>query len=336
MERTPLPPRAPAVARSARVLPVVAAAALLVISAAAEVARWVALGDRLTSFRFHCVLASPLVLALCVWQRRRGWAAITAIVLVANSAAVAPLYLAGTPAADPDSPRLRVAHVNAQSGPLSIDALSAFLRAEHPDVMVVLDPDAGWVDRVGDATLPLDVVYPLPGDRGRARVLVLASVPVRDVGLPGPGALPGDDGLPGSSVAMTLDTLGTPVRLLALHTTSPTTPGRLRQRDRQLRAATHWITAQDLPVVVVGDFNATPWSHRFRRMLAGTDLVDSGRGRGYRPTWPSILGFAGIPIDHALHDRSLAIARRELGPDMGSQHRSLVVDVALARDGGND
>lgn len=33
-----------------------------------------------------------------------------------------------------------------------------------------------------------------------------------------------------------------------------------------------------------------------------------------------------IPIDHALHDRSLEVISRETGPPLGSAHHSLTVE----------
>ena len=40
------------------------------------------------------------------------------------------------------------------------------------------------------------------------------------------------------------------------------------------------------------------------------------------------LGPLGIPIDHLLHSAELQIVDRRTGPDVGSDHRGLVVDIA--------
>ncbi|MCB9898366.1 MAG: endonuclease/exonuclease/phosphatase family protein [Planctomycetes bacterium] len=46
-------------------------------------------------------------------------------------------------------------------------------------------------------------------------------------------------------------------------------------------------------VAIVGDLNDTPWSTRFAELLTRTGLVDSGRGRGWQPSfpaWPQAMG----------------------------------------------
>jgi endonuclease/exonuclease/phosphatase (EEP) superfamily protein YafD len=76
---------------------------------------------------------------------------------------------------------------------------------------------------------------------------------------------------------------------------------------------------------VVGDLNATPWSSGLR--------IATASGLGFRslqpawtPTWQAGSVFA-IPIDHALGTAPLVITRRMVGPDLGSDHRPLVVSV---------
>ncbi len=56
--------------------------------------------------------------------------------------------------------------------------------------------------------------------------------------------------------------------------------------------------------IVVGDFNATPWSPVIKSLLADTNLQDARIGFGkfpfFTPTWNAHLPIFKIPIDHAL------------------------------------
>ena len=80
----------------------------------------------------------------------------------------------------------------------------------------------------------------------------------------------------------------------------------------------------------MGDFNATPWSFPFRRLLSSTDLSNSARGYGLDLSYPANGNLlVRVPIDHLLFSGGLAVVDRRLGPAMGSDHFPLTVDLAL-------
>jgi len=60
-------------------------------------------------------------------------------------------------------------------------------------------------------------------------------------------------------------------------------------------------------------------------------LVNSQNGFGLAATWPTSLPISLIPLDHMLHSDSLTTVAREVGPDLGSDHKPLTVEVALAK-----
>ncbi len=74
---------------------------------------------------------------------------------------------------------------------------------------------------------------------------------------------------------------------------------------------------------------STPWSPHFRRLLRDSELRDVARGRGLSPTWyPTPLPL-GIPIDHVLVSDEIGVAQREVGPDLGSDHRAVRVELSF-------
>jgi endonuclease/exonuclease/phosphatase (EEP) superfamily protein YafD len=120
-----------------------------------------------------------------------------------------------------------------------------------------------------------------------------------------------------------------PIRILSVHPPSPTTGQKTTTRDEQLAGVAEWAAEQDLPVVVAGDLNASPWSHGYRP-LADSDLINSLEGFGPQASWPALLGPFGVPIDHLLHSAELTTVEREVGPSLGSEHRSVYITVARA------
>nr|WP_230978209.1 endonuclease/exonuclease/phosphatase family protein [Mangrovicoccus algicola] len=97
---------------------------------------------------------------------------------------------------------------------------------------------------------------------------------------------------------------------------------------------THQAATAPGPLVVVGDFNAAPWSKRLRKITTRCGL-DAPR----RPvaTWPARLGGAGIPIDLPL-TRGGAVLRSASawgGAALGSNHRGLLLDIGYLPGNGS-
>jgi endonuclease/exonuclease/phosphatase (EEP) superfamily protein YafD len=80
---------------------------------------------------------------------------------------------------------------------------------------------------------------------------------------------------------------------------------------------------------MIGDMNTTPWSASMRRAAA----IGVRRATGLTPTWPAVVGSTVlIPIDHVLASPHWTVVARKRGPHIGSDHRPVVVSLALRPD----
>ena len=254
-------------------------------------------------------------------------------VLAAATAVISGLTVAGTlmtdaPSARPDGDRITVGHLNAQSRAVDTVALGTYLERTQPDVFVVLDPLQSDVPGLRGATRGFEprVTGSEPGSAASyVRTVVLSRVPVSGVDHPQ------DDAFGSSAVEMMIASADGPIAAVVFGTDSPTTPARAHDRDRALNAAARWSLAHGGRRIVMGDFNATPWSPSFRRLVHDGHLTSSLDGFGLQVSWPESNVLLRIPIDHALLGPGLATTARGTGPSFGSQHRSLQVTVAPAR-----
>jgi len=101
-----------------------------------------------------------------------------------------------------------------------------------------------------------------------------------------------------------------------------------------LAAAGAWVRDRPGEVIVVGDFNASPWSHAFRGLRRNAGLIDTMRGAGLQPSWPDGWGVLALPIDHVLHTEGLGSEDRHTGPAFSSAHRPVLVTIGEAAPGG--
>jgi endonuclease/exonuclease/phosphatase (EEP) superfamily protein YafD len=115
------------------------------------------------------------------------------------------------------------------------------------------------------------------------------------------------------------------ITVIALHSRPPWDNRRLAERDHTITEAIS--LAKDNRSVIVGDFNATPWSPVFRAMEADHHRR-ANCGAPWRPTWRSQNPLFGLTLDQAWLGPEVAVLSCELGPDIGSDHRPLVLTVA--------
>lgn len=149
----------------------------------------------------------------------------------------------------------------------------------------------------------------------------------------------GDIDLPGRpGTSAVLDVKGTAVRVAGMHLLNPLHfPWWVTARDRgrQLDGLFRWLDiGDDGPVVIAGDFNASPRWPAYKMVVSRlTDLVseraeregvDPDRTWGWRPGWPRLLR-----IDHVFGD-GVEATEVIVEPVRGTDHRALVVDIELA------
>lgn len=91
------------------------------------------------------------------------------------------------------------------------------------------------------------------------------------------------------------------------------------------------------PLLIAGDFNAAPWSWALSSFMAAKRLWPAGP---FRPTWPdqkfSRDVFCGLcipqlPIDHIIVSDDVRVLNSRTGPNVGSDHLPLIVDLTVPR-----
>ncbi len=282
--------------------------------------------DLLANFRPHLfVLLAGCggVAALAGWRRLAFMSLAGASI---NLVLIVPFYLSPAPPQPPESaPVLSVMALNVKVRAVDADALAEYLRETDADLVFLFAAPEPYVRALSQADIPYTVVLSRQ-PRSDLEMIVLARDPLVVTALHQMGSIARS-----MMVEAIVELDGTPVRVIGTHPNSPLIPERAAQRDRHLADVGRWIAEQTDPVLLVGDLNATPWSHAFRGLIREAGLKDSLRqGFGLQPSWPSPWHHLGIPIDHALHTPELVTVERYLGPSLGSDHRALHITVALA------
>lgn len=283
-----------------------------------------------THFVVAQALAGPVLVALALWTSvRRSVVFAVVVVGIVQIARVAAVWLPAEHAADEQRPTLGLLLVNVERINPDRASLLRYWEQKSPDLVALVEVDAGWLADVADVAdgYPHRVEVPNDLNLGLAiysmhPITAVERVPVAEpMGLPGPEV--GEDVL--WALDVTLEVESEHLRLILVHAYPPVGSELSALRDRVLLEVADRAGRSETPTVLAGDFNATPWSPIFEDMLALGGLLDSRQGVGVHGTWgPGHL----LPIDHVLHDPHLVTIDREIGPEVGSDHLPVWIELA--------
>jgi endonuclease/exonuclease/phosphatase (EEP) superfamily protein YafD len=280
--------------------------------------------DLAANFRPHFAVALlSMALFLILAARRRLGVGVLVVGLV-NAATVAPLFVAPAGAGEPLGSTLTVMTFNVNGLNDRYAEVIEYIRAEDPDVVFIHEATFLWEDAFVAADLPYRVE---PGRQEPLDFGTVALVPeaaqFRTFGFATTAP---------RAVEVVLEVGEATVRLLGTHPLSPSTEQRASLRDAQLGFARDWSAESGGRRIVAGDLNATPWSLPFRRLVSDGGLFNSQRGYGLELSFPARSSpLVQVPIDHVLYSEGFAVVDRRLGPPFGSDHLSVVVDLALVQ-----
>ena len=245
------------------------------ISVASLFGRTVWLFELLTHFRVQYVVAGA-VLALVLAARRRWIGGATAAALAfANAVPVLPFLpdRPGPPAAGArSSGTMRVIALNLRHRYGDVEAVRRLVRAERPDVVLLTELVPEHLDALmslGDI-LPYRVGTP---PRGKFDSVLLSRLPIAwsRIHFPAARFLPVIE----ARLCRDPDVQDTCVTVIALHAPRPDFRRGQPHVDTLALVAERVATVVDRRVVVVGDLNTTPFSHRFRDLVRRGGLTDT-------------------------------------------------------------
>ncbi|MDZ4852568.1 MAG: endonuclease/exonuclease/phosphatase family protein [Pirellulaceae bacterium] len=220
---------------------------------------------------------------------------------------------------------LKILSWNMLVGNQHFDEIVDMIREENPDVVVLVE----FSPKADQSLQKLKVDYPycswIPSWQGSGMAL-LSRHPSSKFRTLYPGGL----WMPAIELELDRGTSGGTLSLLAVHTLSPNVGDAKRTeiRDDQLMDIGRWARAKLGPAIAVGDFNVSPWSPSFWRLLEIGSLKDSSWYRGYLPSWPARFGRLGIPIDYALVSHDIEVLdRKNLYRDFHSDHIPILTTI---------
>lgn len=271
-------------------------------------------------FRLQYLAIQTGLLILLLMRGRRLWSLALLPLMTSNLIPLAPYWLG--PASDEPLPGepLTIMNANLRNENTDYPRFMSLLESESPDILLMVEFNAGW----SAATRRLHADYPyrieIPRD-DRYGIALFSRRPFMDQS---PLQLQTTN-----AIDMRISLAGRSVRVLGVHLRSPTSAAWSAERNRQLSQLVAIARQEPGPLVVVGDFNISPYSPIFMAALPPTGLRDSGRARGLNFSWPTSVPLLGIPIDLCMISEHFAVLDHRRGPAFGSDHYPMTSTLVL-------
>lgn len=277
--------------------------------------------DLFSHFRVQYFLGLAVIGAILFAAKSRKTASVFFAFACINLALIVPLYLGRQPPPHGGHRSLRAMLINVNTAAGSPDRVRRAILEADPDILVLEEISAGWVAGLTWLTNshPYSCVRPREDNFG---IGLFSKRPFAESKM----EYIGHAGVP--TVLATIDTAQGPLRVIATHPLPPAGPGYSWRRNDQIEQLADYARSS-VPLILLGDLNVTPWNYYFRRLLKRGGIVDSAKGYGVQPTWPSHNPLLLIPLDHCLHSPDISIIHREIGPSVGSDHYPLIVDFLM-------
>lgn len=287
-------------------------------TAASPLGIWSSHLERLSHFRFGWIVLLPLLAAFFLKRGRRLPAIACGILLAGSVLTILPYWI--PPAKPARGSGIKFIAWNLLWENLRKDEALPWLLEQNADVLVLTECTDGWRARLEK----LSAEYPhriTSGRDGAEGMWVLSRHPLD---------APDPAGLAAAKpwISTVMHAPQGPVRILGMHPRTPRSGHRFDERNGQYVKAAAISAGSDIPVVILGDLNCTPFSPWFGRLLRDGQLHDTGKGFGLPSTWRS--NGIGLPIDHILIRGPWQVLDRKVHPDrMGSDHHPVIAVLAI-------
>jgi endonuclease/exonuclease/phosphatase (EEP) superfamily protein YafD len=326
-----MPPPAPKRLRIFRLAMLAMAAAGVAATGIAFLSDWYWYADLFAHLRpQYCVWLALTALGSVV-VKNRPTLLLAIIGLLANAAALAPYALPwrDTAAAGTDERTWTFASINLLYGNREVSRVTGYVRRVQPDVVVFQEVSARWATDLEE----LRDLYPYRTTQSKKDsfgVAVFSRKKPVEVAIHTAGSRLGD-----LAVFGVWESDGQRFGVVGVHPDKPDKEWKTWNRRAYLGEVAQWCDARARagePVVVIGDFNATPWSASMKTFTRDTRLGNTSQGTIFGATW-NVWEPHRLLIDHAFLSSHWKLHAREVGPNVGSDHRPLLIRAALRSAG---
>lgn len=277
--------------------------------------------DLLSHFRVYLAGVGLILLLCALLARERLGALVAGLVVAANMIPIAPyVSFADNGIVKGD---FRVVVMNLWNNNPKTEPGVDFLRRVDADVIFLLEVAPHW-SRAIDA---LKKIYPHRHDLtacsiiGHCNMTLISKRPWVSI------TDKNENSEAPANIRAKFHTAVGKLTLIGAHLLYPMGKEYTEIQKRQLDAIAGMVNDISGPLILAGDFNFTPWSVMYGRLINATGLLRSEGG--ILPSWKSKVFPIQLPIDHVFFRLMKGTVHAWTGPEIGSDHLPLIADIVF-------
>lgn len=272
-----------------------------------------------THYSLHFFVASLLLALISIKLKMWKSALFFILIFSIHAAQIAPYYQTSAHH-DAQGPEIKIFSVNFLVTNDDFDTIQKVIAEEKPDFIQILEASYAWNKQ--KSMFEKDYPYITISEKTGSFGIVAASkypAEFHHFDLGGYEAL-----------QTVLNVKGAPLEIYTVHLFPPSRQDLAKFRNDQYNDLIMNILSSSMrPIVVAGDFNSSPWSPWFEKLIGETGLKDTALGFGIINTWNANIPFLKIPIDHVLVQSEIAVENFHRGVNIGSDHYPIVATLRL-------
>jgi len=279
--------------------------------------------DLFSHFRIQYAVCLAIVTVIFMVARRAKLAAAFAVGTAINCAVIAALWVPPAKLLPvPKSTELSILDMNLYYGNVQYDRVSAEIAKYNPDVIVLEELSDKMLSQITGALVNYPYrAYTLRPDAWGIGVFSkykLENVHQNLANLP-------------ASFAMSAEVLicTRSLTLIGVHTIPQLSLLAVDLDKKLVQRLTAFNSLHTSDAIMIGDFNATPWSQFFRELISTGKFIDSEQGFGLQPSWPVGILPLSLPIDHCVYTPDCRVLSRKIGDVVGSDHLPVFLRLSV-------
>ncbi len=200
----------------------------------------------------------------------------------------------------------------------------ALVAKRNPDVVFAIETDTWWIEQLQPLREKYPYVIEHPQDNYYGMSLY-SRLPLQNTEI----KYIVYQNVPSIRTVLQLKS-GDKVLLYEVHPRPPLPENSVSAADKELIKIANLVQAENLPVVVAGDFNDVPWSFTLGKFQAISQLRDVRVGRGLYNTYDAHSPILRLPIDQIYVSPGIGLASFDRSMAFSSDHFALVATFVVA------